>query len=196
MPWTYSNPATALARASGLSTQDGASATTIPIRVIGDILVSSVTTRPLSLDEIRAKGIVIDDTNFKTVNFQVAFNIDGQPFTIDTNPAMGDSQRVSTSYAALSGDVHSGDRLLLSDGLLELRVTAVRDGEVQTQVVHGGLLRENQGISAAPKAPAAAARINMRRCSKTSRGVISLAAIGCPNRGGCFMSGSLVRVGK
>jgi pyruvate kinase len=73
--------------------------------------------------------------------------LDGQAFTIDTNPALGDSQRVSTSYAALSGDVHPGDHLLLSDGLLKLCVTAVRDGEVQTQVVHGGLLCENQGIS-------------------------------------------------
>ena len=67
---------------------DGRPATTIPIRVIGDILVASVTSRPLSLDEIRSKGIVIDDTNFKTVNFQVAFNIDGQPFTIDLPAAL------------------------------------------------------------------------------------------------------------
>src|SRR6185436_5703087 len=57
-------------------------ATTIPIAVINEVFVTTVTSRPLSLDEIKQKGIVIDQNNFKAVNFQVAFNIDGQPFTI------------------------------------------------------------------------------------------------------------------
>ena len=56
---------------------DGRLATTIPIRVISEVFVTSVTSRPLSLDEIRGKGIVIDENNFRAVNFQVAFNIDG-----------------------------------------------------------------------------------------------------------------------
>jgi hypothetical protein len=67
---------------------DGRLATTIPIRVISEVFVTSVTSRPLSLDEIRGKGIVIDETNFRTVNFQVAFNIDGAPFTIDVPAAL------------------------------------------------------------------------------------------------------------
>lgn len=72
----------------GATAPDGRPASTIPIKVISDILVASVTSRPLSLDEIKSKGIVIDETNFKTVNFQVAFNIDGQPFTIDLPAAL------------------------------------------------------------------------------------------------------------
>ena len=39
---------------------DGRLATTIPIRVISEVFVTNVTSRPLSLDEIRGKGIVID----------------------------------------------------------------------------------------------------------------------------------------
>jgi hypothetical protein len=70
------------------TTQDGRLATTIPIRVISEVFVTSVTSRPLSLDEIRGKGIVIDETNFRTVSFQVAFNIDGTPFTIDVPAAL------------------------------------------------------------------------------------------------------------
>ena len=62
---------------------DGRLATTIPIRVISEVFVTNVTSRPLSLDEIRGRGIVIDESNFRAVNFQVAFNIDGTPFTID-----------------------------------------------------------------------------------------------------------------
>ncbi len=68
--------------------QDGTLATTIPIRVISEVFVTSVTSRPLSLDEIRGKGIVIDQNNFSAVNFQVAFNIDGAPFTIDVPAAL------------------------------------------------------------------------------------------------------------
>lgn len=67
---------------------DGRPATTIPILVINEIFVTNVTSRPLSLDEIKAKGIVIDQNNFQTVNFQVAFNIDGQPFTIQMPVAL------------------------------------------------------------------------------------------------------------
>jgi hypothetical protein len=67
---------------------DGRLATTIPIRVINEVFVTNVTSRPLSLDEIRGRGIVIDETNFQAVNFQVAFNIDGAPFTIDVPAAL------------------------------------------------------------------------------------------------------------
>ncbi len=67
---------------------DGRPATTIPIAVISEIFVTTVTSRPLSLDEIKQKGIVIDQNNFQAVNFQVAFNIDGQPFTIQMPVAL------------------------------------------------------------------------------------------------------------
>ena len=67
---------------------DGRLATTIPIRVISEVFVTNVTSRPLSLDEIRGRGIVIDENNFRAVNFQVAFNIDGAPFTISVPAAL------------------------------------------------------------------------------------------------------------
>src|SRR5687767_5646284 len=75
---------------------DGRPATTIPIKVINEILVTSVTSRPLSLDEIKEKGIVIDQNNFQTVNFQVAFNIDGQPFTIQLPAALPTRQLLNS----------------------------------------------------------------------------------------------------
>ena len=70
---------------------DGRLATTIPIRVISEVFVTNVTSRPLSLDEIRGKGIVIDQNNFRAVNFQVAFNIDGTPFTINAAGGAADA---------------------------------------------------------------------------------------------------------
>ncbi|HEY0735466.1 MAG TPA: pyruvate kinase [Herpetosiphonaceae bacterium] len=72
---------------------------------------------------------------------------DGASFTITTEQIEGDARRVSTTYQDLPRDVQPRDRILLSDGLIELLVTAVRDQDVVTQVVQGGSLREHQGIN-------------------------------------------------
>jgi pyruvate kinase len=72
---------------------------------------------------------------------------DNAQFVISVDPTEGDARRVSTTYTALPHDVKPGDRILLSDGLIELAVTAVHDRDVVTQVVHGGSLREHQGIN-------------------------------------------------
>ncbi len=71
----------------------------------------------------------------------------GQELVISTTECMGDAHRVSTTYAALADDVHPGDRVLISDGLMEVRVTRVTGREVVTEVVHGGMLRAHQGIN-------------------------------------------------
>jgi pyruvate kinase len=47
----------------------------------------------------------------------------------------------------LPREVHGGDRILLSDGLIELRVQQVRGQEVICKVINGGLLGENKGIN-------------------------------------------------
>jgi pyruvate kinase len=82
---------------------------------------------------------------------------DGAPFVITTEPTLGDARRVSTTYQGLPGDAAPGDRILISDGLIELAVTAVRGNDVVTQVVHGGSLREHQGINLPGSAVSAAA---------------------------------------
>lgn len=71
----------------------------------------------------------------------------GQPFTITTRPVTGNSGRVSTSYAGLPRDVRAGDRVLLSDGAIELVVRQTTDAEIQSEVLAGGTLAENQGIN-------------------------------------------------
>jgi len=73
--------------------------------------------------------------------------VPGQAFTITTHPTEGTAQSVSTTYTALPHDVNPGDRILISDGLIELRVLASEDAEVRTEIVFGGELREKQGIN-------------------------------------------------
>jgi pyruvate kinase len=71
----------------------------------------------------------------------------GQQFVITTAKILGDSTRVSTIFHPLPREVKAGDRILLSDGLIELRVERIREQEVICQVVNGGLLGEHQGIN-------------------------------------------------
>jgi len=71
----------------------------------------------------------------------------GQQFTIDTGNSPGDSARVSTTFKQLSRDVRRGDRILLADGLIELRVARVRGTGVICEVVNGGQLGEHKGIN-------------------------------------------------
>jgi pyruvate kinase len=71
----------------------------------------------------------------------------GQQFVITTARILGDSTRVSTVFTPLPREVHRGDRILLSDGLIELRVKQVSGREVICEVVNGGALGENKGIN-------------------------------------------------
>jgi len=66
---------------------------------------------------------------------------------ITTARVLGDSTRVSTVFTPLPREVHRGDRILLSDGLIELRVLQVRGREVICEVVNGGSLGEHKGIN-------------------------------------------------
>jgi pyruvate kinase len=71
----------------------------------------------------------------------------GQDFAITTRKILGDSTRVSTIFLPLPREVRRGDRILLSDGLIELRVESVRLKDVNCRVVNGGALGEHKGIN-------------------------------------------------
>jgi pyruvate kinase len=71
----------------------------------------------------------------------------GQRFVITTAKVLGDSTRVNTTFQALPHEVKRGDRILLSDGLIELRVESVKRLEVICQVANGGILGEHKGIN-------------------------------------------------
>ncbi len=71
----------------------------------------------------------------------------GQRFVITTARVPGDTTRVSTTFAPMPREVRKGDRILLADGLIELRVRQARAREVICEVVNGGELGEHKGIN-------------------------------------------------
>ena len=54
----------------------------IPVRVFDEVLISKVVSRPLTTAEIEEKGIVIDEKNFRAVEFEVGFVLDGRTIPV------------------------------------------------------------------------------------------------------------------
>jgi len=71
----------------------------------------------------------------------------GQTVTITPNDVEGTTEVISTTYQNLAEDVKRGERILLSDGRIEMVVQEIRNGEVVCEVLNGGMLGENQGIN-------------------------------------------------
>ncbi len=71
----------------------------------------------------------------------------GQEVVITTDDVLGANGLIPTIYTELPRDVVPGSRILLDDGLLELKVQRVEGEQVRCLVVHGGLLKNNKGIN-------------------------------------------------
>lgn len=71
----------------------------------------------------------------------------GQLLTLTTKEIVGDSQRVSVSFARLPQAVKPGDTLFLNDGYIQLEAVKVQGNDVQCQVLTGGELRSRKGLN-------------------------------------------------
>ena len=85
----------------------------------------------------------------------------GDALCVATGEFAGAPGRISTTFAGLARSVRPGDRLLLSDGLLELRVDATDGAEIQATVVEGGEIGAHKGINA-PGVPLPASAITLK----------------------------------
>lgn len=66
----------------GSNTVLQATPASIPVHVFDEVLVSRVVSRPLSLEEIRDKGIALDEANFRVVEFDVTLVLRGKSFRV------------------------------------------------------------------------------------------------------------------
>ena len=71
----------------------------------------------------------------------------GKRLIITPERIEGTAERVSTVFETLAENLHPGERILLSDGLIELRVVALQGADVVTEIINGGLLGEKKGIN-------------------------------------------------
>lgn len=97
---------------------------------------------PLILD---TKGPEIRTGAFKD-NAEIKLNI-GDIFTLTTEDIEGDQNRVSVTYKNLPYDLQRGSRVLIDDGLIELRVKHLTDTEVECVVENPGTISSRKGIN-------------------------------------------------
>lgn len=72
---------------------------------------------------------------------------EGDTFTITTRDVPGTKELVGTTFKGLPGDCHPGDRLLVDDGNVGLRVLEVTDTDVVTQVEVPGIVSDHKGLN-------------------------------------------------
>jgi pyruvate kinase len=71
----------------------------------------------------------------------------GASFVLRPGDGAGDATGAATTHPSLAGDLEPGDRVLLSDGAVELAVVETRGDEVATRVVRGGRIRSGAGVN-------------------------------------------------
>lgn len=114
--------------------------------------------RQIAREQRRAVGILADLQGPKIRvgrlrNAEPIYLKRGAELVIDVTPgvvgeaAADGSIRIGTGYRGLARDVRQGERILLDDGNLELRVLRVEGPQIHARVVHGGMLYQFKGIN-------------------------------------------------
>ena len=73
--------------------------------------------------------------------------VEGNRLTIAPGETEGTAERVGTTFTTLAENLEPGSRILLSDGLIELRVLEIQGEDTVCEIVNGGTLGENKGIN-------------------------------------------------
>ena len=71
----------------------------------------------------------------------------GQTFTLTTEDIEGDETRCSITFKDLPKDVQRGSRILIDDGLIEMKVTDVTKTDIVCHVINGGTVATHKGIN-------------------------------------------------
>jgi pyruvate kinase len=109
--------------------------------------------RSLSEEMAQPIGILLD---LQGPKIRTGMLKDRQPVLLKKNRTIqitskdvpaGTAEEVSTTYPSLATDVKQGDKILLDDGLIELKVLSSTRDTVTCKIVYGGKLKEHKGIN-------------------------------------------------
>lgn len=88
----------------------------------------------------------------------------GERFVLTAEPVVGDQRRASISHPEVVRDVRPGDRVLLADGQVELRVVRTTGTEAICEVLSGGPLASHKGVNVPRRLRLGALTEEDRRC--------------------------------
>ena len=88
----------------------------------------------------------------KLVDHKPVLLVAGERLTITPREIEGTKSLVGTTFTTLAENLEPGSQILLSDGLIELRVETIGKivdgrGDVTCEIINGGMLGENKGIN-------------------------------------------------
>ena len=71
----------------------------------------------------------------------------GQTVTVTMRSVVGQDGLIPSDFPELAQSIHAGDKILLDDGLLELKVLSISGTEIQCEVIYGGVLKDRKGMN-------------------------------------------------
>jgi hypothetical protein len=131
------------------------SPSSVPINVFNQLLISSVTSQPLSLDQIQQAGITIDDSSFRAVQFNVEFSVNGQTIPV-TFPVVSPTFTESTELIP-ADEVQAQ---LTTAALINQQI-ASKIVQLPPQLTTAGLNIQVQGLNFQPVDPSAGQSLSL-----------------------------------
>ena len=103
-------------------------------------------------DNLGMSAAVMLDTKgpeIRTGDFEggAAMLKNGEIFTLTTENVLGNAEKVSITYASLTGELKEGDEVLIDDGKLRLKVMKTTRTDIICRVVTGGPISNHKGIN-------------------------------------------------
>jgi len=71
----------------------------------------------------------------------------GEKVTLTMEPVLGKPGLIPSDFKELARSVKPGSKILLDDGLIEMRVLSAQDPLVQAEVIFGGFLKDRKGMN-------------------------------------------------
>ena len=72
---------------------------------------------------------------------------DGSMFTLTSRDVEGDETICSITFPSLAKDISTGTRILINDGVIELKAVKINSTDIQCEVIHGGTVSDHKGIN-------------------------------------------------
>lgn len=108
------------------------------VRLRGELGIPVATMLDTRGPEIRL-GKFVDD---KPVEI-----FDGDTFTLTTEDIPCTAERASITFKGLPADVSVGTRILINDGVIELKAEKITASDIVCKVISGGTLSNNKGVN-------------------------------------------------
>ncbi|HHU64279.1 MAG TPA: pyruvate kinase [Clostridiales bacterium] len=73
--------------------------------------------------------------------------VNGQKFVLTADDINGNNEKVSITYKNLAQDIHKGCKILLDDGLIQLKVDELDGRDIVCTVINGGILCDKKSVN-------------------------------------------------